>query len=145
MPTQQTANDLRVAARVVELSGKADGSFMDHRGRVCLAGAVGLATGYGTAGLRDLATEDLVAYGGVWLYTTRGSAPSTRVRWNDALEVVAPMLPVDCGDHCDAKDDPYLEGDAWQRVFHYNDHICGGGAELVEVLTQAAEKVEAGL
>lgn len=142
---EQTATDLRSAAQLVQEYGKASLDYVDPRGRVCAAGAVGLATG--------LFARKLDPRSGTWGVSSHSTC-SSQLRFIAALSALAPLLPIS---PCDGSCRPLnsllpleqhhakIASNPEDTVFHFNDYVCEGGLALTAVLVQAAEKIEANL
>ncbi len=137
-----TAADLRNAALVMAHLDHTRGAMVARaHAAVCLDGAVSLATMHQL--VFDTHRPDP--------YWTARAVPGYTYtllqRRNAALDALALLVPDRCNGRCSnfypcAIGAP-LRGHA--RVHHYNDFECTGGDDAINLLIEAAEKVEAGL
>lgn len=138
----QAAHDLRNAALVVEHAGHTTGALADTDGRVCMAGAIDLAT------YRRLDSRG----GGHFMAPHRERYTDAECyRAEAAIRAAAEFVPTDlcplCDDESRACPRPDTCGcqprEPWEIVTHYNDQHCTG-VVAANVLRLAAEQAEAG-
>ncbi len=156
-----TEADLRNAALVLEHLGHTRAEYVsEESGSVCLDGALRLATVERLAqpeeevpNLRPLHAPDLRKDG--WCIPETQQALVNR--YYSAVEMLIDLLPDRCTDESHVTWDVQrgkrewgCQANRWTgalegrgRIHHYNDWVCTGGADAVELLVQAAEKVRA--
>jgi hypothetical protein len=127
--TEQTARDLREAARLVIKHGYTRGTYVDpDSGALCAFGALGVATNLLRIG-RSMGRFYIDGFCG-------SPAGAAEERAYAVARAVAPLLPT-----CHGTDGT----SAMNTIIHFNDVHCAGGPELAALFIEAAEKVEANL
>lgn len=108
------AADLRNAALVVKHAGHFQGALVDrHSGAVCAVGGIELAT-------YKRLVEPIRGVWGTFVNPGTASGPSDRdlYRCDNAVIVLAAMIPDELCDLCNYPKEP------WEKVTHWNDNHC---------------------
>lgn len=133
---REASRVLRHASLVVEHSGWGQGSLVESAtGGVCAHGAVLIAEGLPIE-TREMGFLERI------IFVLGGSGPYTT--FTPAQRVLASELAPLMGKHpgaCAWRDtNPRVVADA--AIYCYNDHVCEGGPELIELLLKVADKAD---
>jgi hypothetical protein len=150
--------DLRNTAMVLEHLGHARNEYLEgDTGTVCADGALRLATINQVQRLNPWANG--VAKGPLVMNPVYGSSDRQQLndRYRAAVEALLPLLPDRCTDSRHIIADSGFSYPLWvcvanrntgvldgvSRIHHFNDWVCTGGDDVVDLFVQAAEKVRA--
>lgn len=135
-----TIRDLQNARQVLAHVGHAKGGYITlGEGSVCLEGAIRLAT------TSKMATQLVLPGISVWQIQPDEMYVMSYERRCAAIDALGAVLPETCpADHPEGTTE-WDATDPSSRIWHFNDHVCGGGDEADLVLEQAIQKLEANL